>query len=370
MSNKIIITNSDLEVTNLAESVSNTKKSPSLGIKIILFPLVFLFPILCFVAIIIRLAANQKNYKEALGWIKYSNTLLIFGGLINIIAAIFCFQLKYDLPSINIKNRVNSNFVLNSNNDFPQTYSKEELKTKDLAKKVENNIFIISKASKWTKPSKKQLLENGFGTSFLVFVTKDDCLLVTCKHVLDGEDWETEKPFKGDVVLWDRRDGFGTAKIVGRHKSKDLLLLGFKRPPNLNNVNFSQPILDFNKVELGEHVFIYGHPEGLFFSIADGLISRKEEKGILQISAPVSPGDSGGPVYDFHGQLLGIISSMLDKSINKNSENLNFAISSESLLNSEDWILSDYGKSLLSSYIEGQKKEQNNRQQTIQNAKH
>jgi len=362
MDQKITITKEEVELADehitkdtACDSVKDDK-SPSFLSKTLLFPLVLLFPLLCFIAIIIRLAQNKENDKKAIRWITYCNTLLIISGLTNIAFAVLCYEVRYDFSTKVLK--PNSVFVLNTNKEFSNTYSHDELKTKDLAKKVEDNIFITSKASKWSKPSKRQLLEAGFGTSFLIYANKNDCLLVTCRHVIDGEEWESEKPFKGDVALWDRKDGYAIGKVIGRHKTLDLLLIDVKRDPNLKEVSFVQPILDSNKTEMGEHVMIYGHPEGLFFSLADGLISRKDNKGILQITAPVSPGDSGGPVYNFHGQLVGIVSSMLDKSINKNSENLNFAVTPDSLVKIDDWNLNDNGKSLVNEYIQKEIKEQ------------
>jgi S1-C subfamily serine protease len=81
---------------------------------------------------------------------------------------------------------------------------------------------------------------------------------------------------------------------------------------------------------------VIGHPQGLRFSLSSGIIAR-EEGGIIQISAPVSPGNSGGPVYDERGNLLGIVSATTDKSINPNAENLNFAIASDALQSASDW---------------------------------
>jgi serine protease Do len=86
----------------------------------------------------------------------------------------------------------------------------------------------------------------------------------------------------------------------------------------------------------GEPIFVIGHPQGLRFTLSNGIISR-EEGGIIQISAPISPGNSGGPVYDERGNLLGIVTSTTDKSVNPNAENLNFAIASDALRTASNW---------------------------------
>jgi V8-like Glu-specific endopeptidase len=75
------------------------------------------------------------------------------------------------------------------------------------------------------------------------------------------------------------------------------------------------------------------------------------ENSTLQISAPVSPGNSGGPVYDQQGNLLGVVSSTLDKSYQPNAENLNFAVSAQALLKENDWEFSKSGKQYLLDYL-------------------
>jgi S1-C subfamily serine protease len=112
-----------------------------------------------------------------------------------------------------------------------------------------------------------------------------------------------------------------------------------------------QPVLDFGKIAAGERIMVFGHPEGLFFSLSDGLVSRTDASSTIQITAPISPGASGGPVYDLHGQLLGIVSSMLDKRFSPHSENLNFAVRADSLLHLEQWEIEPAGLAALPEFI-------------------
>ena len=62
---------------------------------------------------------------------------------------------------------------------------------------------------------------------------------------------------------------------------------------------------------IGSRVYVIGAPKGFDFSIADGLISQiRSVDGIryCQVSCPISPGDSGGPVLNDAGQVVGIVS--------------------------------------------------------------
>src|SRR5262245_6614760 len=80
---------------------------------------------------------------------------------------------------------------------------------------------------------------------------------------------------------------------------------------------------DYASLSVGEAVFTIGSPEGLM--LGDGLLSglRRSEDGIeyVQITAPVSPGSSGGGVFDDRGNLIGITTFTIP-----NAQNLNFEV--------------------------------------------
>ncbi|MFZ6768371.1 S1C family serine protease [Undibacterium sp. Di26W] len=88
---------------------------------------------------------------------------------------------------------------------------------------------------------------------------------------------------------------------------------------------------DSNKLAVGQHIYTIGNPIGLERTLSDGLISslRKDDKDILryiQISAPISPGSSGGGLFDEEGRLIGITAAGYAK-----GQNLNLAIPSNLL---------------------------------------
>ena len=90
-------------------------------------------------------------------------------------------------------------------------------------------------------------------------------------------------------------------------------------------------IRDSSEVEIGERVYAIGAPKGLEASLSEGLVSglREESGGVLiQTTAPISPGSSGGGLFDAEGRLIGITTFGL-----RNSQNLNFALPSA-------WVLS------------------------------
>jgi S1-C subfamily serine protease len=80
-------------------------------------------------------------------------------------------------------------------------------------------------------------------------------------------------------------------------------------------------------LEIGEPVYAIGNPRGLELTLSDGLLSGKRlqaERRLLQITAPISPGSSGGGLFDSRGNLIGITTSTL-----RGAQNINFALPAE-----------------------------------------
>ena len=109
---------------------------------------------------------------------------------------------------------------------------------------------------------------------------------------------------------------------------------------------------DIAKMNIGEKVYVISSPQGLENTISDGILSGIREidskRKILQITAPVSKGSSGGPVFNTNGEVIGIATFLI-----KEAQNLNFAmpvniikdkISSKKLTALKDSEIEDYKK--------------------------
>ena len=83
-------------------------------------------------------------------------------------------------------------------------------------------------------------------------------------------------------------------------------------------------LADDSTIETGSTIFAMGNPSGLTGTISPGIISAirdVEGQELLQISAPVSHGSSGGPILNSNGEVVGVAVSTL-----KEGQNLNFAV--------------------------------------------
>ncbi len=84
---------------------------------------------------------------------------------------------------------------------------------------------------------------------------------------------------------------------------------------------------DSDTLSVGQKVVALGNPRGLELTLSDGLISalRRDNDArnlvLIQTSAPISPGSSGGGLFDVQGRLIGITTGLI-----KDSQNLNFAV--------------------------------------------
>ena len=87
------------------------------------------------------------------------------------------------------------------------------------------------------------------------------------------------------------------------------------------------PLGDSDKLVVGQKVYTLGSPRGLELTLSDGLVSglRNDEQSMklmaIQISAPISPGSSGGGLFDENGKLIGITRAVL-----RDAQNINLAV--------------------------------------------
>ena len=83
----------------------------------------------------------------------------------------------------------------------------------------------------------------------------------------------------------------------------------------------------YDSLEVGEAIFAVGNPRGMERTLSNGLISgmrSRDEARLIQFTASISPGSSGGGLFDAHGNLVAITSYSL-----KGAQGINFAIPAE-----------------------------------------
>jgi S1-C subfamily serine protease len=160
------------------------------------------------------------------------------------------------------------------------------------------------------------------GTGF--FITRDGHIL-TNYHVIDDEHSVPTIKLRGGTLL-------SVDELLAFDKERDIAIL------KVNGEFRTVSLGDSDKLQVGEEVVAIGNPLSLESTVSNGIVSaiRSVQEGgdkILQITAPISPGSSGGPLFNMRGEVIGITTAKLE-----GGENLNFAIP-----------INDIGKALFES---------------------
>lgn len=139
-------------------------------------------------------------------------------------------------------------------------------------------------------------IEHAYGTAF--FITKDGYML-TNHHVVEGADTIT-------VTLNDRTELDAT--LVGSDERSDVAVLKVK-----GSAFPALPIGDSNSLKVGEPVLAIGSPFGFDYSASAGIVSAKSRNFSRETSVPfiqtdvaLNPGNSGGPLFNQRGEVIGI----------------------------------------------------------------
>lgn len=152
----------------------------------------------------------------------------------------------------------------------------------------------------------------------------DKTLIVTNAHVVEGS-------LKVKIIFKDERECQGEVVICNR--PADLALVSI--PKEFAQETPLMPLVENEEdLEVGEDVFVIGHPKGYHWSLSRGTISGIRGHTI-QTDAAINPGNSGGPLLNREGEMIGITTFIVDK-----TNNLGFGIATSRILEFLDLVSS------------------------------
>ena len=178
---------------------------------------------------------------------------------------------------------------------------------------------------------------SGFFISKMGHVVTNAHVVEGCKRVTVGDNANKQTP--AEVISTDKRNDLALLKLsslnMASAETKSLIRkLEVKLVPLA-----ADGLLRSQDVELGEKVMVAGYPYGDVFSntikVTSGIVSAVrgmgDDTGQFQMDAAVQSGNSGGPVYDENGNIVGVVVSQLNKlkvakAIGSLPENVNFGI--------------------------------------------
>ncbi|MDD8024635.1 MAG: Do family serine endopeptidase, partial [Paracoccaceae bacterium] len=157
---------------------------------------------------------------------------------------------------------------------------------------------------------------NALGSGFVISA---DGFIVTNNHVIEGAD-EIEIEFYSGETL--------PAEVVGTDPNTDVALLKVESPDPLPFVEFG----DSDDARVGDWVLALGNPLGQGFSASSGIVSARNRElsgtydDYLQTDAAINRGNSGGPLFNLKGEVVGVNTAIL--SPNGGSIGIGFSMAS------------------------------------------
>lgn len=223
-------------------------------------------------------------------------------------------------------------FVLHENTLFDVNYSIPDRQLRyDLGKNYQAGFKVNYKCSfiktyptpeMYANSQKQDKSQESFnqwsGTGFAL----KDGYIVTNYHVIEGANSITIQGVNGNFNIQ-----YNTS-IVGTDKINDLALLKVT-DPTFKGFGIIPYSISSAISEVGEEIFVLGYPltstMGDEIKLTTGVISSKTgfqgDIALYQISAPIQPGNSGGPLFDKNGNVIGIVSAK-----HKDAENVGYAV--------------------------------------------
>ncbi len=173
------------------------------------------------------------------------------------------------------------------------------MSTEDVFKAARSAIVEIVTQDKSGSPLRT-------GTGFFI---SNDGKLVTNRHVVEGA---------ATIVAKTEQGSFFVCKgVLAEPKDADIAILKFEA----NNVPYLTLENDPH-LSPGQKIVVIGNPLGLEGSVSEGIISAmRTDQGLVQITAPISPGSSGSPVMTEDAKVMGVAALQSER-----GQNLNFAI--------------------------------------------
>ena len=159
---------------------------------------------------------------------------------------------------------------------------------------------------------------DGHGSGFLV---SNDGYILTNLHVVAGTE---------DLIVITNDSKSYSAKMIRKNENKDLALIKVD-----NAFEYSFNISDQKNYKIGEDIFAIGTPNSIQLgqTLSKGIISGErisEEEKFIQTDASVNSGNSGGPLINKNGELLGVVNSKL---LGIGVEGIGFAIPASEIQN-------------------------------------
>jgi len=176
--------------------------------------------------------------------------------------------------------------------------------------RVKESVVVIRTTGVDLPPggSRELVTVGGLGSGVLV---DRDGIILTAAHVVQTAETIEVEFADGEVV---------PGKVYSSEPNADIAVVKLERPPTGGVV---AKLGDSDKVTVGDEIFIVGAPLGISYTLTVGHISARRQANsmwgglskadLFQTDAAITTGNSGGPMFNLDGEVVGIVSSMISR---------------------------------------------------------
>jgi S1-C subfamily serine protease len=190
--------------------------------------------------------------------------------------------------------------------DFLDTYSQAVVKVAESVSPAVVNITLTKRGvnGNWRSYGRYPFEAKGAGSGFVI---ASDGFILTNNHVVNGA---------SDIKVTTMDGADYAARLIGQDPDTDIAVL------RVDARNMPQVTLgDSDKLRAGQLVIAIGNPNGLQNTVTAGVVSATGRtlssqngrviEGIIQTDAALNPGNSGGPLVDSHGRVVGVNTAII-----------------------------------------------------------
>ena len=261
------------------------------------------------------------------------NFINSFVVLVSLLFLLNCSNSKTDNQLQNKDGTIKSKNATETQNEFSQVYEHVKDSVVNIRTKTTTYVNTYNPLEEFLFGRSGGTEKRESGTLGSGFVVSEDGYVMTNNHVVDGAD-------EVYVKFSDGRE-FKT-KIVGRTPEIDIAILKIESTEKFKPIEFANS----DETKIGQWAIAFGNPLGLNNTMTVGVVSAtgrsslgiEKIENFIQTDAAINQGNSGGPLIDINGRLIGINTAIMSQS--GGSVGIGFAIPANLAKNVKDSIIS------------------------------